>query len=63
MFKKYSLIGLDGNALSVMGYVSNAMKECGKTKEDIDSYTIKAISGNYNDLLKLSQAVLDDLNI
>jgi len=28
--EKYNLIGIDGNAFSVMGYVQNAMKHEGK---------------------------------
>lgn len=50
----YNLIGLDGNAYSVMGYVRRAMKEQKFTKEEIDEYTNKATSSDYHNLLRVS---------
>jgi len=58
----YSLIGIDGNAFSVMGYVTRAMRKEGKSKEEIDEYRAKAMSGDYNNLLLESQEVIDELN-
>lgn len=62
MSREYSLVGVDGNAFSVMGYVSDAMRECGMKKEDIDNYQIEAMSGDYNNLLAVSCEMLDRLN-
>ena len=60
--KKYNLVGINGNAFSVMGYVSNCMKKEGKTDEEIKAYTIKAKSGDYNNLLAVSSDIIDNLN-
>jgi hypothetical protein len=45
---KYDLIGINGNAFCVMGYVMNAMKECRFSKSDIDAYYKDATSSNYD---------------
>ena len=52
--KFYTLVGVDGNAFAVMGYVSRAMKETGFSKEEISEYTKRATSGDYNNLLATS---------
>jgi hypothetical protein len=59
---KYNLVGVDGNAFSVMGYVINAMRECHFSKADRDSYFNRAISGDYNHLLCVSIEMLDKCN-
>ena len=59
---KYSLIDVDGNAYSVMGYVSRAMKECGKPKMEITAYFDDAKSADYNHLLVVSDAMIERLN-
>ena len=58
----YTLDGLDGNAFSVMGYVRKSMKECGKSIEELNKYTVEATGGDYNNLLRISQEILDELN-
>lgn len=45
------LTGTDGNAFAVMARVSNALKENGYTKMEIDRFREEAMSGDYNDLL------------
>lgn len=62
MKKKYDLVGVDGNAYSIMGYVTRAMRMEGRAKEDIDAYLTLAKSGNYDNLLAVSFAMIDDLN-
>ena len=32
----YTLVGVDGNAYSIMGYTAQAMRRNGFTKEEID---------------------------
>lgn len=49
--KGYSLIGVDGNAYSLMGYTMSAMKHCGFSKEDIDKMISDAKSSDYNHLI------------
>jgi hypothetical protein len=35
---KYTLIGVNGNAYCVMGYVACAMRTCGKRQAEIAAY-------------------------
>ena len=68
--ERYTLVGCDGNAFAVMGYVCRAFDESGRklnrsyaiTKSNKDNYVSLAKSGNYNELLALSMEVLDDIN-
>ena len=60
--KDYSLIGVNGNAFSVMGYVRQAMKETGFTKNEIEAYTKDATSGDYDHLLVVSIDMIDKCN-
>lgn len=59
---KYNLVGVDGNAFSIMGYVKKAMKKEGKSQADIDGYLEEATSGDYSKLVSVSSAVIDKLN-
>jgi hypothetical protein len=59
---KYDLVGIDGNAFSVMGYVLRAMKECNMSKEEQSDYQTKAMSGDYNNLLAVSIEMIDKCN-
>ena len=52
--EKYSLIGIDGNAFSIMGYTRKAMKECKYKTEEIDAYVKDAMKSDYNHLLNVS---------
>lgn len=58
----YTLIGIDCNAYSIMGYVSEAMKEQKFSKEDIDEYIKKATSSDYKHLLRVSFAYIGICN-
>mgnify|MGYP003302305530 CR=1 FL=1 len=60
--KKYDLVGVDGNAFSVMGYVQRAMRESGFSKKEIDKYFAEATSGNYDNLLCVSVEMIDKCN-
>lgn len=50
----YSLIGTDGNAFAVMGYVNTAMRQTGMSEKEIEKYDNDAMSGDYHHLLKVS---------
>ena len=56
---KYNLVGIDGNAYSIMGYVTNAMKEEGFSKAERDEYLRDAMSADYNHLLCISVDYID----
>ena len=59
---KYDLVGVDGNAYAVMGYVLKAMRECKMSKEEQSDYQTKAMSGDYNNLLAVSIEMIDLCN-
>jgi hypothetical protein len=54
--RNYSLVGVDGNAFSLMAYTKTAMKECGRSEEQIKEVLRRARSSDYHNLI----AVLDD---
>jgi len=49
-----NLSGKDGNAFSIMGKVSGALKESGATKEEVIQYQEESMSGDYDNLLKVA---------
>lgn len=59
---KYSLVGVDGNAFSIMGYTSNAMKRAGFSKDDVDRMYKEATSGNYSNLICVCSDWIDKVN-
>lgn len=60
--KACTLVGVNGNAFSVMGYVRSQMKKAKMTREDIDAYTKDATSSDYNHLLVVSCEMIDKVN-
>lgn len=58
----YDLVGVDGNAYCVMGYVVRAMRECKKSKAEIEAYRKDAMSSDYYHLLAVSIEMVDALN-
>ncbi len=49
---KLNLVGLDGNAFSLMGAFSKQAKKEGWTKQEINEVIEEAMSGDYNNLLR-----------
>ena len=60
--KAYTLIGINGNAYSIMGYVRVAMDDANMTNDDIDAYVKDATSSDYNHLLAVSCEMIDRVN-
>ena len=60
--KPYDLVGVDGNAFSVMGYVSKAMRQSGFTSKERDEYLADAQSDDYNHLLAVSVDMVEKVN-
>jgi hypothetical protein len=54
------LTGKDGNAFAIMGAVQAAMRKAGIDKTDIDTYMNDAMSGDYDNLLRVS---MDTVNV
>lgn len=50
-----NLLGTDGNAFFVLAKVLKALKDAGYTKTDIEKYREEAMSGDYNNLLRVTQ--------
>jgi len=48
---KLTLVGLDGNAFSLMGAFTQAARRQGWTKEEIDAVLKECTSGDYDHLL------------
>jgi hypothetical protein len=49
---KLNLIGLDGNAFSLMGAFQRAARKQGRTPEEIKAVLDDCMSGNYDHLLQ-----------
>lgn len=46
------LVGEDGNAVSIMARVAQAMRRAGIPKKEIDAFMAEAMSGDYNNVLQ-----------
>lgn len=58
---KYSLVGVDGNAYSIMGYTSRALKNEGLRDMSEIMYD-EATSGDYNNLIRVCMGYIDKAN-
>lgn len=59
----FELTGHDGNAFGIMGRVMRALRKEGVNQEGIDAYLKEAKSGDYDNLLAVTTAVLDEHEI
>jgi hypothetical protein len=46
------LTGNDGNAFAIMASVSRALKDYGVEREEVNTFTQEAMSGDYDNLLR-----------
>lgn len=60
--KKYDLVGVDGNAFAVCGYVRNAMKRENYSPDEIKLFTEKATSGDYENLIRVCYNQIEECN-
>lgn len=58
---KYTLVGVDGNAFSVMGYTSKALKREG-LEDLVEEMRDKAMSGDYNHLISVCLDYVEKAN-
>jgi hypothetical protein len=56
---KVQLVGLDGNAYSIMGRAQQAMIRAGLTDADVTAYCDEAMSGDYDNLLQTTMRWFD----
>lgn len=61
MEDKYSLVGVNGNAFSVMGYTAQALKREG-LRDLVGKMHEEAMSGDYDNLLAVCQGYIDMAN-
>jgi len=54
-----TLIGVDGNAFSIMGYVDRQLKRGGWPREDVKQVMDIMMSGDYNNVIATGCAVLE----
>jgi len=57
---KVKLVGEDGNAYAIMGRVRNAMRRAKVDPQIIEEYSKKAMSGDYDNLLRVTMEYVDD---
>ncbi len=55
------LVGEDGNAFSILGRVSKAMRRAGWTQAEVEEYIAEATSGNYDNLLRITMEYTVDI--
>lgn len=60
--REYTLVGTNGNAYAVIGYVRGIMKLEGFSVEEIEAYTKRAKSMDYDNLLYESRKMVDLCN-
>lgn len=58
----YTLVGIDGNAFSIMGFVARIMRQHGHSRDEIEQYRKEAMSSDYNNLLCISMDMVDMIN-
>lgn len=61
MVRKYSLVGVDGNAYSLMGYTSRALKETGH-RDLVEQMRNEATSSDYYHLVSVCDKYVDIAN-
>lgn len=54
-----SVSPVDGNAFSIMGAVSSAIRSAGATQEEVEQYLADSTSGDYNNLLRVAMEWVD----
>lgn len=62
MKSKYNLVGIDGNAFSIIGYVRRAMQQQKFTNSEINDYVKDAMSSDYTHLLGVSVDMVEKCN-
>lgn len=53
------ITGRDGNAFAIIGETTRALRNAGASKEDIDAYKERAMSGDYDNLLRVTMYYVD----
>lgn len=59
--RRFTLVGVDGNAFSVLGYTQKALRTAGLS-DKIEEMQKKATSGNYHHLIAICDEYIDMAN-
>lgn len=57
----FTLVGVDGNAFSIMGYTAKALKKAG-LKDKVDEMYSKVMGGDYYNLIYVCNGYIDMAN-
>jgi len=60
--RAYTLVGVNGNAFSIMAYTARAMRAAKFSKEEIDRMHTEAKSGDYYNLIAVCDGYIDAVN-
>lgn len=59
---RVSLVGIDGNAFNIMGYVVDNMRQAHFSQEERNAYIKEATNNNYDNLIQVSLKYCDLIN-
>jgi len=54
----YDLVGVDGNAYAIMGYVKSALRKCRWSSEDINAVIAQMTASDYNNLIHVASRII-----
>ena len=60
--RAYTLVGVDGNAFSIMAYTARAMRAAKFSKDEIDQMHTEAKSGDYWNLVAVCDRYVEAVN-
>jgi len=60
---KVPLVGEDGNAFSIIGRVSRALRRAGNPPEVVDEYKRRCTSGDYDNLLRVTMEYTGEFEV
>ena len=56
---QFQLVGIDGNAFSILGTAQKFARKAGLSKEQIEEYVNEATSGDYNNVISTTMNYFD----
>lgn len=56
---QFQLVGIDGNAFSILGTAQKHARRAGLSKEQIEEYVNEATSGDYNNVISTTMKFFD----
>tara|TARA_B100000745_G_C20006894_1_gene341928 strand:+ start:40 stop:321 length:282 start_codon:yes stop_codon:yes gene_type:complete len=56
---QFQLVGIDGNAFSILGKAQKEARRAGLSKEQIEEYVNEATSGDYNNVISTTMKFFD----